>query len=467
MNGLRIALEPLAATIPAPIVATIVATVVALTAPACTDSPLPDVIDSTNGDAPTTPVARNNADPLSAPIPSVRLQRVFTSDSWRRPTQIVARPDDGDLLTIVEQGGRIQTVRRSTPREASTSFMDISERVNFGSNEEGLLSLCFHPSFAENGHFYVWYSAQRPRRAVLSRFKATASADGARVGDPSSEEVILEVAQPYWNHNGGTVLFGPDGMLYLSIGDGGSAGDPLNAGQDRSTLLGSIIRIDVDAKEGDAKEGDANGGDANGGHRKYAIPADNPFAGRSAGTAVERDDDASDARPEIWAWGLRNVWRMSFDRETGLLWAGDVGQNRWEEINVIVRGGNYGWRLREGARAYVRGGERRGDMIDPVIEYGRQEGLSVTGGHVYRGGAVPGWRGVYLYADYAYGTIWGARTDGDRVGPARRLLRQGGLLISSFGEALDGELYLCAFERTERGPGVIYRLSAGAVEIAR
>jgi len=396
----------------------------------------------------------SNAD-LNVPIPGVRLEKVFTADSWRRPTQIVARPDDGDLLVVLEQGGRIQTVRRSTPREASTPFVDLSDRVSFGTNEEGLLSLCFHPRFTENLEFFVYYSAARPRRTVLSRLKAVRGDDGAILGDPASEQVILEVPQPFWNHNGGTVLFGPDGMLYLSIGDGGAAGDPRNFGQDLSSLLGSVIRIDVDRTD----EGKA-----------YAIPSDNPF--------VDRDG----ALAEIWAWGLRNVWRMSFDSETGLLWGGDVGQNRWEEINVIVRGGNYGWRLREGRRAFVRGGEERGDMIDPVIEYPRRDGLSVTGGHVYRGSAVPEWQGVYFYADYNYGTIWGARTSvrsqgdtgggtgggtgGDtshargpaEVGPIRRLVRQAGLHISSFGEALDGELFLCGFEGSERGPGGLYRL---------
>lgn len=390
------------------------------------------------------------ATPLTAPIPSVRLEKVFTADSWRRPVQIVARPDDADLLVILEQGGRIRTVRQSTPSAASTPFVDLSDRVSFGTNEEGLLSLCFHPKFTENLEFFVYYSAASPRRSVLSRMKAVREGSTI-VGDPASEKVLLEVPQPYWNHNGGTALFGPDGMLYLSLGDGGAAGDPKNSGQDLSSLLGKVIRIDVDRA---------------GTGTPYAIPADNPFVGRPDA----RPDARPEAQPEIWAWGLRNVWRMSFDTATGVLWGGDVGQNAWEEINVIVRGGNYGWRLREGRRAFARGGEARGEMIDPIIEYPHRDGLSVTGGHVYRGTRAPEWQGVYFYADYNYGTIWGVRTARDAdgaasesvgVGPVRQLQRRGGLLISSFGETLDGELYLCGFEGGERGPGAIYRLLPG------
>ncbi|MCA9285532.1 MAG: PQQ-dependent sugar dehydrogenase [Phycisphaerales bacterium] len=372
-------------------------------------------------------------DALNAPVPPLRLEKVFGAESWVRPVGLVARPDDADQLFVIEQGGKIKSARLSTPDSGATLFMDISERVNFGSNEEGLLSLVFHPKFAENRQFFVYYSAKDPRRSVLSRFTAVGGGDSGLdfVGDPGSEEVILTVAQPYWNHNGGTALFGPDGMLYLSFGDGGAANDPQGNGQNLGTLLAKVIRIDVDHP--------ASG-------QAYAVPSDNPFVGREG------------ARPEIWAYGLRNVWRMSFDRATGTLWAGDVGQNTWEEIDRIQKGGNYGWNLREGKHPFRQRPDERGDMIDPVVDYPRTEGISVTGGHVYRGTAMPELVGVYLYADYAYGTIWGMRVDGDAQGAPQVLHQKRGLLISSFGESRDGELYVTVFEGGERGPGGVYRI---------
>jgi len=388
--------------------------------------------------APTTPHAAPAAAAPTAPaaaIPDIRLQRIFTAEKWKRPTQIVGRPGDDDALYVLEQAGRIKMVRTSKPDAEATLFMDVDERVNFGSNEEGLLSLVFHPKFEENRQFFVYYSASagggKPRRSVLSRFRAVADEAIGFKGDAASEEIILEVEQPYWNHNGGTVLFGPDGFVYLSLGDGGAANDPLQAGQSLTTLLAKVIRIDVDTPAAE---------------RPYSIPADNPFVLRS------------DARHEIWAYGLRNIWRMSFDRATGALWGGDVGQNLWEEIDLIVRGGNYGWNLREGARAFRKGGESKDDMIDPVFEYPRRDGISVTGGHVYRGTKFPALHGVYLYADYAFGTVWGARVDGATVGTPKVVLKRRGVLISSFGEANDGELYVTAFEGGEQGPGAIFKV---------
>jgi quinoprotein glucose dehydrogenase len=306
--------------------------------------------------------------------------------------------------------------------------------VFLGHNEEGLLALAFHPKYAENGRLFVYYAAKDPRRTVLSEFRV--SADNRDAADPASEKVILEVEQPWGNHEGATVLFGPDGFLYVSYGDGGSAGDPHNNGQNLGTLLGSIIRIDVDRSE----DG-----------RAYAIPADNPFVGRNG------------ARGEIWAYGLRNVWRMSFDRETGDLWAGDVGQDRWEEIDLITKGGNYGWRVREGMHAF-RGGEAEGrEFIDPVVEYSHREGLSVTGGYVYRGSEHPKLRGVYLYADYVTGKVWGLRYENGSVAANGEILVSNRrYFVSSFGEDESGELYVCAFEHLDgRGgsEGRIYRVA--------
>lgn len=401
----------------------------------------------TPGDAPGTgPASPSAAAPaatspaatdlrLDAPIPSIRLSKVFANDTWVRPTQIVPRPDHANELVVIEQGGRMRTVRHGSPEAPAVPFMDLSDRVSFTTNEEGLLSLAFHPRFAENRHFFVYYSAKNPRRTVLSRFTAKPAPDDPSrlVGDPASEEVLLTIDQPYWNHNGGTVLFGPDGMLYLSIGDGGAANDPHGHGQNLETLLATIIRIDVD-RTADGKP--------------YAVPDDNPFLNRAG------------ARPEIWAYGLRNVWRMSFDPVTGTLWAGDVGQNAWEEIDRIVRGGNYGWNKREGKHPFPPGSrETTEGMIDPVVDYPRRDGISVTGGEVYRGTQFPGLNGVYLYADYAYGTIWGFRFDETSISTPKQVYQKRGRLISSFGRANDGELYVTVFEGGERGPGAIYRIT--------
>ena len=283
----------------------------------------------------------------------------------------------------------------------------------------------------------MYYSASDPRRGVLSRF--TVSGDDPNRADPDSEKVILEVEQPWGNHNGSTVLFGPDGYLYVSLGDGGAAADPHDNGQNLATLLGTILRIDIDQAP------DGHG---------YAIPPDNPFI------------DRPDARGEIWAYGLRNVWRMSFDRVTGDLWAGDVGQNAWEEIDLITRGGNYGWRIREAAHPF-REGAAADPLIDPVVEYPQRRGreligMSVTGGYVYRGKAIEQLYGVYLYADYVTGRVWALRRS-DGANSAHREVFRGPprVYISSFGEDAAGELYVCAFDKADGrggGTGRIYRI---------
>lgn len=371
--------------------------------------------------------------PPSTAIPDVRPVRVWPRAELVRPTQIVARPDRPDRLFVLEQKGRIVELDFANPDLTQPrGFMDLRDRVNFGGNEEGLLSLAFHPKITENGRFYLYYTASKPRRVVISEFRLT---ECGTSGDPKSERVLLEIPQPWSNHNGGTLLFGPDGMLYASIGDGGAANDPLDHGQNLGTLLATVIRIDADRRDGE---------------KPYAIPADNPFLGRDG------------ARPEIWAYGLRNVWRMSFDRETGDLWGGDVGQNKHEEIDLIVKGGNYGWRPMEGFEPFMPTGSEPADpYIAPVVAYGRREGISVTGGFVYRG-PVESLQGVYLYGDYGSGRMWGLRrnADGSIVGP-KELYRRARSLIASFGEAPDGTLYICTFEGGERpGNGAIWRLDA-------
>ena len=273
-----------------------------------------------------------------------------------------------------------------------------------------MLGLAFDPANAR--HLYVYYSASRPRRTVVSRF--TVTPDGGSV-DSASELVILEVEQPYANHNGGQLAFGPDGHLYIGLGDGGSAGDPQGNGQDTSTLLGSILRIDV--------AGSVPG-------QPYDIPGDNPFAGGGG-------------RGEIWAYGLRNPWRFSFDRETGELWAGDVGQNSWEEIDLIERGGNYGWNVLEGNHCFRPKNEcDASGKIPPVWEYSLDgEPCSVIGGYVYRGGAIPWLTGAYVYGDFCSGEIFGLRYSDGEVQEHKRLA-DADVGIMSFAEGYDGELYL-------------------------
>ncbi len=369
-------------------------------------------------------------------LPSVTLVRAFPRLEFPRPVCLANAGDS--RLFVLEQRGRIRVFDNRPDVETAGVFLDIQPKVYRGHNEEGLLALAFHPRYRENGWFYVYYSANEPRRGVLSRFSVTAEDPDS--ADPASERVILEVGQPWGNHNGATVLFGPDGFLYLSLGDGGAAGDPQGNGQNLSTLLGSILRIDVDGAE------------------PYAVPPDNPFVDRPG------------ARGEIWAYGLRNVWRMSFDRETGDLWAGDVGQNSWEEIDLIVKGGNYGWNIREGAHPF-RSGEAQDPMIDPVAEYPQRSGreivgLSVTGGYVYRGRQVPGLYGAYVYGDYVTGRIWALRYENGSVRSHREIFAPPPqVFITSFGEDSEGELYVVSFDGHDGrggGTGRIYRLGMGS-----
>lgn len=382
---------------------------------------------------PAEPVAASPmVAPATAEIPRMRPMRVFEDVKIKRPIQILVRPDRPDLLYVVEQPGRVVVLDRTRPDMTEPgTFLDIRPEVRMENNEEGLLAMAFSPNVAEDRTVYLYYSASSPRRSVLSRF--TIRADDTV--DPDSEEVLLKIGQPFGNHNGGNVVFGPDGMLYLSIGDGGAANDPMNNAQNLSTPLGSVFRIDVSGRDDS---------------RPYLIPKDNPFL------------ETEGALPETWAYGTRNIWRMSFDRETGELWAGDVGQNKYEEIDVIRRGGNYGWRIREGFHEFSKETPPEGvELIDPVVEYPRGDGISVTGGFVYRGSARPEARGVYLYADYRSGRIWGIRaTDGALTEGPVEVARLRNSLISSFGEDADGELWMCSFEGDEvPGHGAIWRFT--------
>lgn len=366
-------------------------------------------------------------------IPKLRYQQLLPNLKLVRPVQVFQRPGDAANLYIIEQPGRILV---ADPSKSDTSeptvAIDIRERVNDQGNEEGLLSAAFHPEFPKKREIYLYYTVAKPRRSVLARF--TVSEDGKTI-DPATEEIILTQTQPYPNHNGGTAVFGPDGMLYLSLGDGGAADDPHGYGQNLGSFLGKVLRIDVNKK---GENGAA-----------YVVPADNPFVGKEG------------AKPEIWAYGTRNIWRMAFDPKTGDLWAGDVGQNEWEEISLIVKGGNYGWNAREGFHAFARG-KGDGPFIDPVVEYNHREGLSVTGGVVYRGTAIEGLDGVYIYGDFVFGTVWGIRmVDGKPTKPAVIAQRRGEM-IASIDALQDGTVVLSTFNRgQDRGnPGSLWKLVA-------
>ena len=375
------------------------------------------------------------------PLPKIELQPALADLPLRLPVWAQEMPDDSGRLVIVEQDGRIVIVRKDSNGQDAKEFLNIVDRKPHVELEEGLLSLAFHPQFKTNRLFYIYYSQQNPRRSVISEFKM--SADAPDRADLKSERIIMEVPQPFENHKGGQVSFGPDGFLYIGLGDGGKGNDPYNSGQNTATLLGKILRIDVNMRPtvgvGDNKK-----------TLPYGIPSDNPFVG-------EPDLYEYGVRKEIWVYGLRNPWRYSWDRETGDLWAGDVGQDRWEEINLLVKGGNYGWCVREGFHHFKPGPEGA-KYIDPVIEYPHKPellaqsrfpdhgiGASVTGGFVYRGKRHPSLRGVYVYADYALGTIWGFRYAQSKVAEHGSLLEQP-KNITSFAEALDGELYALAYD---------------------
>jgi len=343
-----------------------------------------------------------------------------------RPLAIMGARDGTNRIFAASQYGSIHVWPNDPATSEMKTFLDIRDRVQYldSQNEEGLLGLAFHPRFKENGQFFVYYSAnptpESPHATVISRFRVIPG-DPKR-GDPNSEEVLMRIDHPFWNHKGGTIVFGPDGYLYVGLGDGGSRGDPHGNGQNLQTLLGSILRIDVDHRDRGLR---------------YAIPKDNPFVGRGEGV-----------RGEIWAYGIRNVWRIAFDRQTGDLWAGDVGQDTWEEIDIIRKGGNYGWNLREAKHPHgPNGSPPRSDLIEPIWEYHHDVGKSITGGNVYRGKDVPQLEGGYLYADFVTGQIWGLWYDNakNEVTANREILPKG-LPLMSFGEDDNGETYFVTQE---------------------
>ena len=319
-------------------------------------------------------------------------------DGLQRPVDL--QPDGSGRLFVIEKPGRIRILENDQLVDAP--FLDITDRVGSGGNEQGLLGLAFHPQYAQNGRFFVNYT-DKSGKDTIARFQVSSDPN---VADPNSEVKLLSIDDPFPNHNGGVLAFGPDGYLYAGLGDGGSAGDPFGNGQNTKALLGKILRLDVDSAE------------------PYAVPADNPFGN------------------EVWAYGLRNPWRFSFDKSTGDLYIGDVGQNAWEEIDFLPAGSpggtNFGWNFREGAHDYKGGGPA--GMLDPVAEYSHQEGgCSVTGGYVYRG-SMSEWNGIYLYADYCSGLMWGL-INSNGTWQSQPLFDLD-VTITSFGQDTAGELYI-------------------------
>jgi glucose/arabinose dehydrogenase len=347
-----------------------------------------------------------------------------------RPILLTHAGDGSNRVFVPTQHGVIHVFPNDQKATKTKVFLDIQKKVRYDDreNEEGFLGLCFHPKYKENGEFFVLYNPKR-LTTVISRFRV--SKEDPDRADATSEEEIFRVERPFWNHAGGTIVFGPDGYLYVVLGDGGAANDPYDNGQNLKTLLGKVLRIDVNNK---------------GEKTAYAIPKDNPFVG------------VKDARPEIWCYGLRNPWRIAFDRKTGACWCGEVGQDLWEEINLLTSGGNYGWNRRESLHPFgAKGVGPRPEYIEPIWEYHHDIGKSITGGFVYRGSRLPELEGHYLYADYVTNKLWALKYDEKlkRV-VANRPIPDPGKPILSFGEDETGDAYFMTY--TPSGQG-IYRFT--------
>lgn len=355
--------------------------------------------------APTQPVA-----PRNVVEDGYTTEQVFPQLDYERMIEIALIPGDDDHAVVIAQAGMAYRFSLVDEDEEPALFLDLrSEIIEGADNEEGLLGIAFSPTYESDRRFYVTYSAGPPRQNTLARY--TASGDAA---DPSSGEILLAVDDPFANHNGGGLEFGPDGYLYLGLGDGGSGGDPQGNGQDTGVLLGKILRFDVS------------------GDGAYVIPPDNPFAGGGG-------------RPEIFAYGFRNPWRITFDRLTGDLWAGDVGQGRREEVDLVTNGGNYGWNITEGDVCYDANECDRTGLIEPRASYANEgAACAVTGGYVYRGAAMPELTGWYIYGDYCSGIVWGLDTSDIGATPVRLVDTEFGL--PSFAEDAAGELYLITFD---------------------
>ncbi len=378
---------------------------------------------------------------------SISLSSELVSDGFKKPVFVISYPTDASILYVVEQAGKIIVL--DSGQKKSEPFFNINKRVVNPfrpGDERGLLGFAFHPDYENNKKFYINY-IDNDGHTIVSEFIAQSKYKA----DHNSERVLLKLEQPYGNHNGGHIEFGKDGYLYIAIGDGGAAGDPLDSGQDLTSLFGKVIRIDINGSP-------------------YSIPKSNPFYG------------IKNAREEIWAWGLRNVWRFSFDKKTGDIYYGDVGQNKWEEVNFEPAsssgGNNYGWRQMEASYCFEpKENCKRDGMVLPIIEYpndayhpafalGRKnqlnvEGCSVTGGYVYRGKKLKGFEGVYFFGDYCSGNIWSFKVIDGKANEFKNRTEEINIAdgeftnyISSFGQDADGEIYIVDYN------GAVYKIIA-------
>ncbi|WP_041735734.1 PQQ-dependent sugar dehydrogenase [Dyadobacter fermentans] len=358
---------------------------------------------------------------------AVRVVEAFPKLHFDYPVDLTHSNDGTNRLFVLEQEGTIRVFANAASTSTSKEFLNIKKLVSYG-GEAGLLGLAFHPDYKTNGYFFLNYTTKVNGKLETAIVRYKVSATDPDKADPASAAVLFTFDQPFDNHNGGAVKFGKDGYLYISTGDGGSWGDPSNNGQNKSAWLGKILRVDVNSKT----------------KGNYGIPADNPFAGNKEGF-----------REEIYAYGLRNPWRISFDDATNTLWTGDVGQNKREEINIIVKGGNYGWRLKESIDCYnpKRDCGAQG-LIDPVLDLPQANGEhSVTGGFVYRGKAVPSLEGKYVFGDYVSGRIFALETANGKA-VKNDIIAEGAGQISAFGTDQSDELYIC-----NHGSGKILKLS--------
>lgn len=394
------------------------------TGPEARPSPAPEVTLPAEPSA--TPIFETEEDrpalQQTAPNPTppaqvqVALVEAYPNLTFDQPLEYSTAGDGSNRVFIAEKSGRILVFPNDPQVEEAEVFLDVTSIVDSNASEKGLLGLAFHPNYETNGYFFINYTDRDG--TVIARYQVDPANPNRAL--PDSASILLSFPQPYDNHNGGRLEFGPDGYLYIAAGDGGSAGDPQNNAQNRGNLLGKLLRIDVDQPLGNLP---------------YGIPADNPFANNTEGW-----------REEIYAYGLRNPWKFSFDQQRGWLWAADVGQNRIEEIDIIRSGGNYGWRIMEGSLCYPASAscDQEG-LILPVFEYAHPIGNSITGGYAYYGNAVPDLYGAYIYGDFGTGALFALWPDANQTVQDNRLLLDTGLSISSFGLDQDGELYVVDF----------------------
>lgn len=362
--------------------------------------------------------------PAKGDAPQVQLKEIYAKQKLNRPVQYAILPDGSGNRLLLQQTGQIYVLPADEAAAEREVFLDVSDRslaARDGTFEEGLLNISFHPEFKANGKFYIYYSQQNPKRSVVSEMLISKS--NPLKADVSTERILMEVPQPFWNHNSGNMAFGPDGYIYICFGDGGKGNDPHQLGQNLWVLNGKILRIDVNSRSGALQ---------------YGIPEDNPFA------------SVKGVRPEIWCYGMRNPWGIYFEPGNGRFWCADVGQAVWEEVNIIEKGGNYGWNFREGTHSFsLRKDAPPEDVefIDPIVEYDHSKGISITGGVVYRGDKIPGLKGYYIYGDWGSGNIWALKYEDNKVAENTLIFEGNPVLCkpTAFNEDENGEIIVLSY----------------------